>query len=76
MRYEILEVHIKISEEGWTIAVLWNDNGFVRATKKTFMAFSERMIPIATLKDIAAYGQYLNEQEKTQYFPGTRNWSR
>lgn len=82
--YKIHEAHIvykngKLHE----VAVLWDDNGAVRATfanaqpKAGYIFFNEDdVISPNLLQSIAGSGAYLDEERKEKYFPGDRPWSR
>nr|WP_321357205.1 hypothetical protein [uncultured Draconibacterium sp.] len=84
MHYKILETHCVFENEKLKeVAVLWDDNGFVRATYSTNAptAGYEYLMPQSTvtpelLQRVARGGRYIDEARKKKYFPGKRKWSR
>jgi hypothetical protein len=84
MNYEILETHIVFENKKLTeIAVLWNDNGFVRATYSNLnpkagcpSINSSDSIGPSLFQRVAGGGTYVDEARRKKYFPGKRKWSR
>lgn len=84
MPNKILETHCVFENEKLEeVAVLWDDNGSVRATYSTSNNASgfDSLKPHDTVspelfKRIARTGMYIDEARRKKYFPGKRNWSR
>lgn len=84
MSYKILETHCIFENEKLTeVAVLWDDNGNVRATYSTLNPKSgyksltvNDVISPQLFQNVAGGGSYLDDKQKRKYFPGKRNWSR
>lgn len=84
MDYKIVEIHC-IYENGKLkeVAVLWDDNGFMRATYSTlnprsgYASLTENdAITPQLIQRVAAGGSYVDEERREKYFPGERSWSR
>jgi hypothetical protein len=84
MTYKILETHCVFENEKLKeVAVLWDDNGFVRATYSTLdpragyanLTVTDNITP-QLLQRVAAGGSYVDETRRKKYFPGKRKWSR
>ncbi|WP_372648238.1 hypothetical protein [Draconibacterium sp.] len=84
MTYKILESHCVFENEKLKeVAVLWDDNGFVRATYSTLdpragyanLSETDGITP-KLLQRVAGGGSYVDEARRKKYFPGKRNWSR
>lgn len=84
MSYTIHEAHLTFENEKLSgVAVLWDDNGAVRATfsalnpKAGYQSItSSDQITTQLLQRVAGGGDYLDEAQKKKFFPGKRNWSR
>lgn len=84
MSYKILETHLTFNDEKLTeVAVLWDDNGFVRATYSTSQQTAgyahitpNSSISMELFQEIAGYGIYVDEVRRKKYFPGKRKWSK
>lgn len=84
MSYTILETHLVFQKNQLIeCAVLWDDNGYVRATysdltrKAGYNNLTTKSIISPDLfQEVAGYGTYLDDARKKKYFPGKRNWSR
>lgn len=62
------------------IIVLWDDNGDFRATaidcNKNERTQVVNDITPKVLQYVSDYGDYINSQEKEEYFPMVKSWSR
>ena len=84
MNYTILQVHLTFKEGKLSeVAVLWEDDKYVRATYSTLNPKSgyqpltdKDEISPQLFQKVAGGGSYLDEQQKKQFFPGIKNWSR
>lgn len=84
MAYKILEAHF-VYEKGklHEVAVLWDDNGFIRATYSNLkpsagyetLTTNDEISP-ALLQRVAGGGSYVDEVRREKYFPNKKNWSR
>lgn len=82
--YTIIEAHcIFENNQLKEVAVLWDDNGAVRATCITntpcagydFITSRDSLTP-QLLQKAAGGGSYIDEKRRARYFPGKRRWSR
>lgn len=84
MSYKILETHcVYDNNQLKEVAVLWDDNGNVRATYSTLdpragyeNLASNAVVNPQLFQKVAAGGSYVDEKRRKKYFPGKRNWSR
>jgi hypothetical protein len=84
MSYTILEAHIIYKDDKlYEVAVLWDDNGWVRATYSNLnpkagyeSLTSNDVISPKLFQRVAAGGSYLDDERKAKYFPGDRKWSK
>ncbi|MFK5856571.1 MAG: hypothetical protein QM503_10600 [Bacteroidota bacterium] len=84
MNYTILETHCVFENDKLKeVAVLWDDHGNVRATYSTLnpRAGYENLTSNDTItpelfQKVADGGSYVDEDRRSKYFPGERNWSR
>lgn len=84
MNYTILESHFIFEKDKLKeVAVLWDDNGFVRATYSTLspkagyvsLTVNDTITP-ELLQRVAGGGCHVDEERREKYFPGERPWSR
>lgn len=84
MSYKIIETHCVFEGEKLKeVAVLWDDNGYVRATYSTLnpkagyenLTVNDTISP-ALFQRVAGGGSYVDEDRRKRYFPGNRKWSR
>jgi hypothetical protein len=84
MSYDILECHCVFENDKLKeVAVLWSDNGSVRATYSNLnpksgyeTLTSKSSITPQLLQRVAGGGSYVDEERRKKYFSGNRNWSR
>jgi hypothetical protein len=84
MSYKILETHcVYDNNQLKEVAVLWDDNGNVRATYSTLdprsgyeNLGSNAVVNPQLFQRVAAGGSYVDDKRRKKYFPGKRNWSR
>lgn len=84
MSYKILETHCVFENDKLKeVAVLWDDNGSVRATYSTLnpragyeILTAKDAISPQLLQRVAGGGSYVDEDRRKKYFPGKRDWSR
>jgi len=84
MPYKILETHCIFENDKLTeVAVLWDDNGAVRATYSNLnpkagyeTLTSNDVITPQLFQRVARGGSYVDEDRRKRYFPGKRKWSR
>lgn len=83
MSYKILETHCVFENDKLNeVAVLWDDNGAVRATYSTLnpragyenLTVNDTMTP-QLFQRVAGGGSYVDEKRRKKYFPGKRRWS-
>lgn len=84
MAYKILEIHCIFNQDKLTeLAVLWDDNGRVRATYSNLslkagydsLSAADTVTP-QLIQRVAGYGSYLDDDRKKRYFGGKREWGR
>lgn len=81
MKYDIEEVFAKYKDGQLTeVIVLWKDGDSYRATfgnpKSHFASTVNAELTNDFIQRVAAYGLYITQSQKDNYFPDIKNWSK